>query len=67
MIFHTKKYIAVAIKEKSTDNSYKLICCIFDKQTNEVANIENTIFYNAESLEQDLLDAFGDKAMIILQ
>lgn len=59
--------IAVAIKEKNNDDSYKLMCCIFDKQTNEVVNMEDAGFYNAESLEQDLLEAFSDKAMIILQ
>lgn len=59
--------IAVAIREKNSDDSYKIVCCIFDKQANEVANIEDAAFYNAETLEEDLLEAFGDKAMIILQ
>lgn len=57
--------LAMVIKEQN-DFKYYIICTIFDKNTNET-NEENTIVWQTSHLEDDLLNAFGKRNMIILQ
>lgn len=61
-----EKYIAVTIKEKK-DNNTKIIACIFDQEKNNIADIKYATAWNAKSIDNDLLEAFGEKDMIILQ
>lgn len=60
--------IAVAIKENLENGNYNTVNCLFNKVTNKVEDLE----VNAEGIESEDLDyetrqAFGDRAMIILQ
>jgi hypothetical protein len=59
--------IAVAIKENQPDGSFKVACCIFDKEKNEVVDMENAVGFHAKKLDKDLSEAFGDKPMLVLQ
>ena len=61
-----KNFIAVAIKENQPDGSFKVACCIFDKEKNEVVDI-NAFGFHAKKIDNDLSDAFGDKPMLVLQ
>lgn len=59
--------VAVAIKEKKDDNSFKVLCTLFNKDTNRIVNIKNcTIAYKSSKLDESLSEAFGDKKMIVL-
>lgn len=59
--------IGVAIKEKIGNDTFKIICTLFDKEKNEVVDIENcTIGYKSKKLDDVLAESFGDKKMIVL-
>ena len=62
-----KDFIAVAIKQNETDGSVKLVCSVFDKAKSEVVDMEHAKCFHARMLDADLLEAFGDKEMLILQ
>ena len=61
-----KTYIAVAIKETLDDGSAKIVATTFDNEKNKVVSTPFCA-WKAKKLEADLLEAFGDKSMIILQ
>lgn len=61
-----KNYIAVAIKETLDDGSAKIVATTFDNEKNEVVSTPFCA-WKAKKPEADLLEAFGDKSMIILQ
>ncbi len=62
-----KNFIAVAIKENQPDGSFKVACCILDKEKNEVVDMENAVGFHAKNIDKDLSEAFGDKPMLVLQ
>lgn len=61
-----KNYMAVAIKETHDDGFTSIVATVFDAEKNEVIS-EPFCAWKAKKLEADLLEAFGDKTMIVLQ
>lgn len=61
-----KNFVAVAMKEKQSDGSFKVVCCIYDKEKEVVVDIENASCYHTKNIDKDLQEAFGDKSMIVL-
>lgn len=60
--------IAVAIKENLDNGDYKIVNCLFNKATNEVVDIqEDAQGISAENIDNETEEAFGNKAMVILQ
>jgi len=57
--------IAVALKEKRMGGRVGVSLCTFDKVKNVVC--EPLAVYDASRLDDSLLNAFGDKDMIVLQ
>lgn len=62
-----KNFIAVVMKQNEMDGSIKVICCVFDKVKSDVVDVEHAKCFHARMLDADLLEAFGDKPMVILQ
>ena len=56
-----KNYIAVAIKEFH-DDKYTIVCAIFDKKSNNASPIFKM---KSTKIDQDLIDTFGNKDMIL--
>jgi hypothetical protein len=66
-IKENQNIIAVAIKENLKNGEYTVINCLFDKEKEELVNSEeDTLVINAENLDQDTKNSFGNKEMVIL-
>ena len=61
-----ENYKAVAVKGTHDDAFTSIVATVFDAEKNEVIS-EPFCAWKAKMLEADLLEAFGDKSMIILQ
>lgn len=60
--------IAVAIKENLSNGEYNVVNCLFDTSTNEIVDMqENAQGIEAQSIDNQTAQHFGDKTMIILQ
>lgn len=60
--------IAVSIKEKLDSGNFKIVNCLYDKETEEVIDMEmDAIGIEAESLDEETKQKFGDKDMIVLE
>ena len=60
--------IAVALKEKTEDNSYSVILCIYSQNDATLVTPEMAAKrFEAEELSVDLTSIFGNKDMIVLQ
>lgn len=59
--------MAVAIKEESGVGIIRVSCCIFDKSSDKVANINDIAVFKTRRLEDDLVALFGEKQMIVLR
>ena len=60
--------IAVSIKEKLDSGEYNVINCLFDKSTNEVVDAETDAeVINAEDLDAETQQNFGNKDMIVIK
>ncbi len=64
---NNKNAIAVTVKENLDNGNYNVVDCLFDKSTNEVIDISDSVLYEAEDLDQETENAFGDKPMVVLQ
>lgn len=62
-----KNIIAVTVKENLDNGNYNVVDCLFDKSSNEVIDISDSALYEAEDLDQETENAFGDKPMVVLQ
>ncbi len=67
MLRENKTFLAVAVKKNEPDGSFKVACCVFDKEKSEVVDIQNVCCYHAKKLGEDLRATFGDKPMVVLQ
>lgn len=68
MLRQDSNKIAVAIKENLSNGEYNVVNCLFDKSTNEIVDLqENTRGFEAQSIDNQTMQSFGDKTMIILQ
>lgn len=60
--------IAVSIKENLDNGDYKVVNCLFDKEKNEVVDMQTDAQgIGAENIDNETEEAFGNKAMVILQ
>lgn len=59
--------IAVSIKENLDNGDYKIVNCLFNKDTNQVIDISDAEGISAEDIDAATKDAFGDKSMVVLQ
>lgn len=62
---------AVVIKKVITnrENKIHLVCALFDTKKDEIVQDESKCFLNllVNSIDEDFVDAFGDKDMIVLE
>ena len=60
--------LAISIKEHLDNGEYHVVDCLFDKETNEVVDMEeDALGVEAESLDAKTQQTFGDRDMIILK
>lgn len=60
--------IALSIKKHLESGNFNTLTCLFDKSTNQVVDMElDAQGIESEDLDYETRQAFGDKAMIILQ
>ncbi len=59
--------IAAAIREKKDDGKFRIVAAVFDKEKNQIADMNNAKVWLAEKISDDLTEAFGDKSMIVLK
>lgn len=59
--------IAVSIKENLENGQYKIVNCLYDKVLEDVVEVEtDAVGIEAEKLDKDTKQKFGNKDMIIL-
>lgn len=62
-----KNRIAISIKENLDNGKFNVINCLYDKTTEEIIDMEtDALGINAESLDEETKQHFGDKDMIVL-
>ena len=62
-----KNRIAISIKENLENGQYNLVNCVYDKTTEEIVDMEtDALGIEAESLDEETKQHFGDKDMIVL-
>lgn len=62
-----KNRIAISIKENLNNGQYKMLNVLYDKTTEEIVDMEtDALGINAESLDEETKQHFGDKDMIVL-
>lgn len=62
-----KNRIAISIKENLENGQYNLVNCLYDKTTEEIVDMEtDALGMNAENLDEETKQHFGDKDMIVL-
>ena len=62
-----KNRIAISIKENLENGQYNLVNCLYDKTTEEIVDMEtDALGMDAESLDEETKQHFGDKDMIVL-
>ena len=62
-----KNRIAISIKENLENGQYNLVNCLYDKTTEEIVDMEtDALGIEAESLDEETKQHFGDKDMIVL-
>jgi len=59
-----KNLTAVSIKQKLDNGDYQTIKCLFDEASNEIKDAE---VITSESLDNETLQNFGNKDMIVLK
>lgn len=63
-----KDLIAVSIKEKLDNGDYHIVNCLYNKVLEDVVEVEtDAIGIEAESLDEETKQKFGDKDMIVLE
>ena len=62
-----KNRIAISIKENLENGQFKVVNCLYDKTTEEIVDMEtDALGIEAESLDEETKQHFGDKDMIVL-
>lgn len=62
-----KNRIAISIKENLNNGQYNMLNVLYDKTTEEIVDMEtDALGINAESLDEETKQHFGDKDMIVL-
>ncbi|TXJ35037.1 hypothetical protein EPJ69_00405 [Brachyspira aalborgi] len=62
-----KNRIAISIKENLDNGKFNVVNCLYDKTTEEIIDMEtDALGINAESLDEETKQHFGDKDMIVL-
>lgn len=62
-----KNIIAISIKENLNNGQYNMLNVLYDKTTEEIVDMEtDALGINAESLDEETKQHFGDKDMIVL-
>ncbi len=65
---NNKSLLAIVLKENNDDKTFSIIACLFDKEKNEVYNLENFgCIYEAKSIDSELNKAFGDRDQLVLK
>lgn len=62
-----KDLMAISIKENLDNGNYKVVNCLFNEATNEVEDYEESLGIEADDIDSETEQAFGDKAMIVLK
>ena len=63
-----KNTIAVTIKEHLDNENYHVVNCLYNVETDEIVDMEtDALGMDAESLDEETKQKFGDKDMLILQ
>ena len=62
-----KDLIAISIKENLENGQFNVVNCLYDKTTEEIVDMETDAQgIEAESLDEETKQHFGDKDMIVL-
>ena len=61
-----KDLMAISIKDNLDNGNYKVVNCLFNEATNEVEDKES-LGIDAADIDSETEQAFGDKAMIVLE
>lgn len=62
-----KNRIAISIKENLNNGQYNMLNVLYDKTMEEIVDMEtDALGINAESLDEETKQHFGDKDMIVL-
>ena len=62
-----KNRIAISTKENLDNGKFNVVNCLYDKTTEEIVDMEtDALGINAESLDEETKQHFGDKDMIVL-
>ena len=62
-----KNRIAISIKENLNNGQYNMLNVLYDKTTEEIVDMEtDALGIDAESLDEETKQHFGDKDMIVL-
>lgn len=62
-----KNRIAISIKENLDNGQFNVVNCLYDKTMEEIVDMEtDALGINAESLDEETKQHFGDKDMIVL-
>ena len=60
--------LAISIKEHLDNGEYHVVDCLFDKETEQIYDMEeDALGIEAESLDKQTQQIFGDRDMIILK
>lgn len=64
-----KNLMAIAIKENLANGNYKTVNCLFNKATNKVEDedYQEALGIKSNDIDSETEQAFGDKAMIVLE
>lgn len=63
-----KNIIAISIKENLDNGQFNIVNCLYDKATGKMVDMEtDALGINAESLDEETKQKFGDKDMIKLE
>ncbi|TXJ15681.1 hypothetical protein EPJ64_05570 [Brachyspira aalborgi] len=62
-----KNRIAISIKENLDNGKFNVVNCLYDKTTEEIVDMEtDALGIDAESLDEETKQHFGDKDIIVL-
>lgn len=64
-----KDLMAISIKDKLDNGNYKVVNCLFNKATNKVEDedYQEALGIKSNDIDSETEQAFGDKAMIVLE
>lgn len=66
-IQENRDILATSVKENLDNGNYRIINCLFDEETNEIIDMEtDAIGIEANNVDDETLEQFGEKDMIVL-